>query len=223
MDMLFIKKFLAYYEGLLSRLTELKAQNQYNSPEAVQLRLMLTRLNQMVTYVYKGSWARKATREKYKFWMEHGFNYALTASQYKTSDKCIRVLVSRAASVLEKIMRRPLSLFAQGNYLDGWIEFCFRINRLDIYELYGRPVCMIFPKPSDLDYCYSLNDCKAEIKFLKTYSSYEIRAQLKSLDTQKLSYLLALVSTADPEYLDERKRVIKSILQLDKDKGDSKE
>lgn len=207
---MFMKSFFTFRQRVISKLSELEAQNLCNTNEYTQLKIMLTRLNQMLSFVFKGNWARKTTREKYRFWLEHGYNYALTARQYKTSDKCARVLVTRADTVLEKIIHRPLCLFSQGNVQDGWIEFCFNIHRLDVQELYGRPVCMIMPQPSDLNYCYSLQDCKPEIKFLRSYSSYEIRAQLKALDKQKLSYLLALVSCSDPEFLDERKQVIKA-------------
>lgn len=113
-----------------------------------------------------------------------------------------------------KILSNPLQLISEGNVIDGWLEFGFNINRLDTNELYGRPILNIIPKPTDLEMCFSLEDCKEELKFLRTHNTYQIRKEMKPLDVQKLSYLVALGSLNDPAYLEERKKLIKSILRL---------
>lgn len=214
MMVLFIRKFLEYRNQIHLRLKALRNARQENTQEYAQLLLIFTRINEMRDYIAHGDWCRKATRDKYVFWITSGYNYMLTAAKYKTSEQCVRVLVSRADATLAKILGRPLQQIIDGNLVDGWIEFCININKLDIHELYGRPVLTVVPKPTDLELCYSLEDCKNEIKFLRSFSSYEIRKQMENLDSQKMLYLLALCSLNDPAYLEERKKLIKAILRI---------
>ena len=214
---LFIKMFLDYRKSVIARLNELKLSKQTNTQEYSHLILVLTRVNQMSDYITSGDWARKTTRDKYVFWIRCGYNYVLTANKFKTTEESLRVLVSRADTALSKIMKKPLEHIMSGNVNDGWVEFNFNRNRLDINELFGRPILAATPNPAALNQCYSLDDCKSEIKFMKTYNSYEIRKQLESLDEQKMSYLIALGSLNDPAYLEERKKLIKSVLRLNKD------
>lgn len=214
MVQLFIKIFADYYNMIAARLKALQGAKQTNTQEYVHLVLVHTRLRQMADYIAHGDWARKPTRAKYVFWFRHNYDYAITAVQYKTSDKCIRVLVSRADAVLSKIMAKPLQQIKDGNVNDGWVEFNFNINRLDLNELFGRPILMAMPNPCDLEKNYALEDCKDEIKFLRAYNSYNIRHGIECLDAQKLAYLLALGSVTDPTYIEERKRLVKLILHI---------
>ena len=214
MVVLFVKKFLEYRSCVIARLKALKAAKQFNTQEYSLLVQTVTRLNQMRDYLVSGDWARKTVRDKFVFWVQSNYNYTLTATKYKSSENSLRVTISRADAVLSKIMSKPLEQIANGNVNDGWIEFNFNINKLDLCELFGRPVLMATPKPTDLEMCFSLEDCKAEIRFLRAHNSYAIRKEMESLDQQKLGYLLALGAVNDPAYLDERKRFIKSILKL---------
>lgn len=218
MNVLFIRKFLESRSRIILRLRELKAAKQENTQEYSQLVLAITRINQMRDYILHGDWARKTTRDKYVFWISCDFNYTLTATKYKTSEQCIRVLVSRADTTLFQIIDKPMQHIMDGNIIDGWIEFCININRLDANELYGHPILTIIPKPTDLDLCFSLDDCKEELKFLRMHNTYEIRKQMKTLDMQKLSYLISLGSLNDPAFLEERKKLIKAVLRLNNTK-----
>ena len=217
---LFIKMFLDYRKSVIARLNELKLAKQTNTQEYSHLILVMTRVNQMSDYITSGDWSRKTTRDKYVFWIRCGFNYVLTANKFKTTEESLRVLVSRADAAIAKVMKKPLEQIMGGNVNDGWVEFNFNRNRLDINELFGRPILVASPNPSALNQCYSLDDCKNEIKFMRTYNSYEIRKQLDSLDGQKMSYLIALGSLNDPAYREERKKLIKSVLRLNQ--SDSK-
>lgn len=214
MTILFIKTFMEFRAKVAARLNALKAAKQENTQEYAQLVLMFTRLNQMRDYIISGDWARKSVREKYVFWIRNNFDYLLTANKYKTSDKSMRVLVSRADATLAKLMSKPLEQIRNGNVNDGWIEFGINANLLDLHELFGRPVLMVVPRPADLAMCFSLEDCKDEIKFLRAHNSYEVRREMEQLDQQKIAYLLALGSVNDPAYHDERKRLIRALLHI---------
>ncbi len=214
MAVLFIKILADYYATVVRRLTALRDTKQTNTSEYAHLSLVIVRLNQMRDYIAHGDWARKPTRDKYVYWIKHHYDYALTAAHFKTSDKCIRVLVSRADAVLSKIMSRPLQLIKDGMVNDGWIEFCFAINRLDLHELFGRPILMATPNPCDLEKSYALEDCKDEVRFLRMHNSYQVRKEIENLDSQKIAYLLALGAVSDPAYSEERKRLIKAILKI---------
>lgn len=220
MVVMFIKHFLEFRKQVIARLNQLRLAKQTNTQEYGQLTLVLTRINQMRDYIISGDWARKTVRDKFVFWVRSDFNYTLTATKYKTNENSLRVTISRADAVLSKIMRKPLEQIANGNVNDGWVEYNFNINKMDLYELFGRPVLMTTPKPSDLEMCFSLDDCKAEIRFLRAHNSYEIRKEMEALDQQKLAYLLALGGVNDPAYLEERKKLIKSVLRLNQ--SDSK-
>lgn len=217
MGVMFIKHFLEFRKQVIARLNQLRLAKQTNTQEYGQLTLVLTRINQMREYIISGDWARKTTRDKYVFWIRCEYNYTLTANKFKTTEESLRVLVSRADTALAKVMKKPLELIMSGHVNDGWVEFNFNINRLDINELFGRPILVATPNPSALNQCYSLEDCKSEIKFMKTYNSREIRKQLESLDEKKLAYLIALGFVNDPSFLEERKKLVKSILRLNKD------
>lgn len=215
---MFIRQFMELRSKILMRLRELREAKQENTQEYSQLVLMITRINQMRDYIVHGDWARKTTRDKYVFWINCGYNYLLTANKYKTSEQCIKVLVSRADVTLSKILSHPFQLIGEGNVIDGWIEFGININRLDINELFGRPILMIIPKPADLDMCYALDDCKEEIKFFRAHNTYKLRKQLKDLNPQKMSYLISLGALNDAAFTEERKKLIKAVLRLNNTK-----
>lgn len=214
MVVLFVKNFLEYRNWVIARIKTLKEEKQINTQEYAQLVLAITRINQMRDYIVSGDWARKTVRDKFVFWVRSGYNYALTAVKYKTSENSLRVLVSRADAALSKILSKPLEQIQNGYINDGWVEFCFNVNRLDLNELFGRPVLLTVPRPADLEHCYALDDCKDEVRFLRSHNSYELRREMEKLDSQKLAYLLALGAVNDPAFLEERKRFIKMILRI---------
>lgn len=173
----------------------------------------LSALRQLWSYVRKGNWTRKASREKYIAFVKSKFDYELTAKRFNTERECLHVFATRQNKHLERTIGGALRLIEQDRIEEGLDCFYTQTGEFSEGEFDYR-VSELLPKTSQKD-SFLVADCGEEVNILRSLMKSNVRKRLNGADCNKLSYLVFLLNTKEEAFRKQRTELIGELRKKD--------
>lgn len=154
-------------------------------------------LLQIRDYIKSGVWYKRSDSvNRVLYGVKYGISKA--SEEYACSAGCMRVSLSVASTRLYSLIgKNTIQLALNGDYSTALFQFQKGVGlfKSDKVLLTGVASILKNEVPSvQLTECV-LTDCKAELKFLKTYTKEGILQKLQLIDKDKLIYLLSLLDS----------------------------
>lgn len=200
-----------------NRLRELESASSPDCEELELLRRKMAALTILQSYVFNGDWTRKASREKYMALIKSKFDYKLIAERFNTTTESLNVFAARQNKRLERAVGEALRLIAENRIEDGLDCFYAQTGEFSADEFDYR-VSDLLPKISQKD-SYLVSDCTEEVNILRNLMQSNVKKRLNSADSDKLAYLMFLLTTKEEAFWKQRAELIGKLRQKDSQDG----
>lgn len=196
-----------------NRLRELESASSPDCAELELLRRKMAALKIVQNYVFNGDWTRKASREKNTELIKSGFDYKLIAERFNTTTKSLNVFAARQNKRLERVIGEALRLIAENRIEDGLDCFYAQTGEFSAGEFDYR-VSELLPNAPQKD-SYLVSDCAEEVNILRNLMRSNVKKRLNSADSEKLAYLMFLLTTKEEAFWKQRAELIGKLRQKD--------
>lgn len=126
------------------------------------------------------------------FW-EHDLDYPTTAEVVGCSYETIRVIISRESkNAYAKYGVQLLDKIRNGKPLDAYIEYLVRTNGLSVEKIIPKEIQLELPQEK-CSSTLNVEDCQAEIDFIRKINMANQIKELSGLNQEKLSHVLGVL------------------------------
>lgn len=160
-------------------------------------------LQEMMKFVYEGNWARVSTLMKFKYFVQHDFNYDLFCKQFNIPRKRAGIFISRCDSRLAEILSAPLHYLRSDDPEKARSIFYSEISLLSTERDLGYDLSDLLPDPQRATNV-QVSSCNIEIEILRIIFRSNLGELIMRGDRRKLAHLLFLMSTNSKAYLNQK-------------------
>lgn len=200
-----------------NRIKELESASFPDRTELGLLRRKMAALKIFQSYVFNGDWTRKASHEKYTALIKSKFDYKLIAERFNTTTESLNVFAARQNKRLERVIGEALRLIAENRIEVGLDCFYAQTGEFSEGEFDYR-VSELLPEASQKD-SILISDCAEEVNILRNLMRSNVKRRLNSADSDKLAYLMFLLTTKEEAFWMQRAELIGKLRQKDSQGG----
>lgn len=183
-----------------------------DSAELDFLRRKMSALRELQSYVFSGSWTRKASREKYIALVRSKFDYKLIAQRFNTTRESLDVFAARQNKRLSAVIGEALRLIERDRIEEGLESFYSLSGVFSLREFDYKPLELLEPQKKD---SFLVSDCSEEVKVLRSLMKSEVKKRLNGADSGKLSYLMFLLNSEDSAFAEQRRELVRELRKKD--------
>lgn len=177
------------------------------------LRRKMSALRELQSYVFSGSWTRKASCEKYIALVRSKFDYKLIAERFNTTRESLNVFAARQDKRLERIIGEALRLIEQDRLEEGLDCFYAQTGVFSEGEFDYR-VSELLPKTSQKD-SFLVSECGEEVAVLRSLMKSSVQKRLNSADLERLSYLVFLLNSEEDAFAKQKEELVRELRRKD--------
>ncbi len=151
-------------------------------------------IEEILEYIETYEWIDKApTREKVKFYVDSGYDYALMSKVYDMTEEQARNCVTYCYKKLKnKIGSNTVKLIKQDCISEARASFYMHSGKITVEDFITKDGRDILPKPK-YSAAFDLSECETELKILKAISVSRFESFKEMMDEDKMSMVLELL------------------------------
>lgn len=209
--LMFIKDFREYGQLINGQYKHMLTMPGRKDDEAFKLIQKKNRLMQdMMRFVLDGDWARKSTREKFRFFVSHNYDYELICKMFNTRRKCVDVFVSRCNKRLSEVLSEPMHYLKADKPEKACAIFNASVGLMTAERDLGYDLSDLLPEPARMPNV-RITDCPVEINILRVLLKNNMEEMIMKGDRKKLAHLLYVLNCNNQAYLHEKADLMTAI------------